>query len=837
MSQVIATDLGSLVSEIHEWPRQWRGHWIGSADRPDVQGSIGLSALAPRAAFSRVHYRRDFSLDRVPEIAMARLTADSRYVLLVNGTEVGRGPIRSQPRRLRYDDFDLSPFLREGDNTVAVLVTYYGAANAFWQPATAIGALGTDAVLVFEADLGGEFLISDARWKAQRSTAWATFDAESIDGVPVEFLDARELDLNWSEPGDHAASWPAAAIISASHIGSLARSQPPTDPYGALLERGIGALGGARVEPATVIVERRSRPEEWAKDQPARRVEQVLRGEGAPAAVSSRVPARSAVAIGEVLSVEVDFGRVVAGFVELDIEVPRGTEVELHYREKRFDPSVPQSFSDPSSGARYIARGADDRYRGIEINGLRFIHLVFHAEQPIDVAITALRVREYRYPWSGDAYFESDDDEINALYLAGRRTVELNSFDAFTDCPTREQRAWVGDGVVHQLVHLTTNADWRLARNYVTLGDSPRSDHMLPMSVAGDVESAETLTIPDWSLHWIRGVHNLFRYDGDREALLEVLPTVEKVLRWYLPYVDEHGTIADVPEWNLVDWSSVFSGGRSSILTALWARALGDFAEMAEYVGNAGSARWARDRITAATAGFEDFWDEARGTYVDQIVDGIRRPAASQAAGAAAIVSGLVPVHRWGRIVETITDRSTLVVRSWIGSTDGGYDGQKMADQMRGIQRIDWDVEREIVRAEPFFSYLVHDAIALAGHADDLVDIIRDWSVSLVDGYDTFAECWGWGTPVHGWSSTPTKDIVTSILGITPGAPGFVRARIAPHLGSLTRVEGSAPTPHGSISVSIVDSVAAISSPVPVVFVDSSGDEHELSPGSHRLPF
>jgi alpha-L-rhamnosidase len=25
---------------------------------------------------------------------------------------------------------------------------------------------------------------------------------------------------------------------------------------------------------------------------------------------------------------------------------------------------------------------------------------------------------------------------------------------AFTDCPTREQRAWVGDEVVHQMMHL-----------------------------------------------------------------------------------------------------------------------------------------------------------------------------------------------------------------------------------------------------------------------------------------------------------------------------------------------------------------------------------------------
>jgi hypothetical protein len=34
---------------------------------------------------------------------------------------------------------------------------------------------------------------------------------------------------------------------------------------------------------------------------------------------------------------------------------------------------------------------------------------------------------------------------------------------------------------------------------------------------------------------------------------------------------------------------------------------------------------------------------------------------------------------------------------------------------MRGIQRIDWDPIREMVIAEPFFSYAVHDAVAGGG--------------------------------------------------------------------------------------------------------------------------
>jgi alpha-L-rhamnosidase len=440
-------------------------------------------------------------------------------------------------------------------------------------------------------------------------------------------------------------------------------------------------------------------------------------------------------------------------------------------------------------------------------------------------------VSEYHYPFTGGAAFSSSDPELNRLYQAGIRTTEMNSFDAFTDCPTREQRAWVGDGVVHQMVHLVANEDWRLARNYVTLGASPRPDGMLPMTVAGEIEYRGGYTIPDWALHWIHGVWNLFRHDGDRAATLRLLPVVERVLRWYESYIDDHGTLSDVPEWNLIDWSSVFSSGRSSLITGLWARGLAEYAEMTEWLGNTASAAWARGLWEQAREGYEDFWNPARGSYVDHIVAGERQPAMSQAAGAVAIVSGLAPQDRWADIVDIITDPSRLVVRPWIGGEDGGYDMRKIVEHSQGIYRIDWDVDREIVSAEPFFSYVVHDAVAAGGRGDRLPSLLRRWSVFLHDGFDTFGECWGWGTPVHAWSATPTKDLVWYVLGVTPAEPGYASVRVAPRPGAIERLAGAVPTPHGLIRVEVEDGRVRVDSPVSVRFVSWSGEMSSAAAG------
>ncbi|MFF5289749.1 alpha-L-rhamnosidase-related protein [Paractinoplanes globisporus] len=647
--------------------------------------------------------------------------------------------------------------------------------------------------------------------------------------MPIELLDARELDPGWREPDFDDSAWVPATVLKAGHNGALAESRPPVDPYGAMLPRGIGTLGGARVVAPSAVV--RSAPAVAdLPDHPAERLIRQLRvGEAGRVA---QLPLTVDLSPDAATLLTVNFGRIVAGHVELDVDAPPGVRLDLLYQESAdYDAVAGPVASAPRSSASYVTRGFADRYRAVDLNGLRQLFLLIPPGTG-EVTVREIAVNEYHYPFTGGAEFHSSDPELDRLYRAGIRTTELNSFDAFTDCPTREQRAWVGDGVVHQMVHLVANEDWRLARNYVTLGASPRADGMLPMSVVGEIEYSGGYTIPDWALHWIHGVWNQFRHDGDRAATLRLLPVAERVLRWYEPYIDDRGTLSDLPEWNLIDWASVFSSGRSSLSTGLWARGLAEYAEMAEWLGNTASAAWALGLWERARTGYEDFWDPDRGSYVDHILDGVRMPALSQAAGAVAIVSGLAPRERWAGIVDVITDASRLVVRSWIGGEDGGYDMDKIVEQSQGIYRIDWDVDQEIVLAEPFFSYVVHDAVAAAGEADRLPGLLRRWSVFLHDGFDTFGECWGWGTPVHAWSATPTKDLIWYVLGVTPDEPGYGAVRVAPRPGAVQRVAGAVPTPHGLVRVEVDNGQVRVDSPVPVRFVPPSGKE-STAPAGH----
>jgi len=779
-------------------------------------------------------FRRAFELDRVPNSVPARVTADARYVLWVNGVEAARGPVRRNGRLLHYDPLDLAPFLRVGPNSLAVLARYYGRATPWWAPTRGSTRLGAGS-LVLEARVGDQWIVTDRRWRAWPGEAWRTDGRRPGDSFPPEMFDARALPAGWRQADFDDAAWRDAVEVGSNHFGFAGHHEPPGHPFGPLLPRPIPQLGGPHRQP--VAVRCYDAPSGARQAAPFEQVAADLAaasGEAVEADVTASLPIPCAA--DRVRVAVFDFGEVVCGGVELAVEAPPGTQLDLAFFEFA-GPSGKPASSGERSAIRYVARGSADRFESFDAFGFRHLAMSVRGEGPVSVELVG--VRERLYPREPGPTFHCSDPRLDRIWAVGRRTVDLNSHDAYIDCPTREQRAWTGDAVVHQMVDLATSTDWRLARWNAELGASPRADGMLPMAVGGDVEYGDVIYIPDWALHWVRSVHNLYRYVGDPDLVAGLLPVAEQVLRWFTRFLGPDGLLRDVTGWVLIDWSSVNVEGRSSVLNGLFARALVDFAEMSEWLNDGHRAAWARGLHAALRDGFERFWDAVRAAYVDSIpADEPGRPF-SQHAQAAAIVGGVAPAGRHARLVELLTDRMRVVHAAWSRASGDARSTPPSASGMAflfdGPPPPWWDVETQIVAAQPFFRYVVHDALALAGRADLIPDACLDWEALLDRCATSWAETWYGGTVCHGWSATPTRDLTTRILGVTPDLPGFGRARVAPRLGPLTWARGVVPTPAGPLQIAVTRSRVEIESPVPFVLDLDSGEAQSYSSGRHVI--
>jgi alpha-L-rhamnosidase len=95
---------------------RWHGHWIWvPEDKIEMGMGMGMGERQGARKESHGLFRKSFALDAVPARVPARIIADSRYALYVNGQEISRGPVRSQPRRMMYDLLDLAPALQAGE--------------------------------------------------------------------------------------------------------------------------------------------------------------------------------------------------------------------------------------------------------------------------------------------------------------------------------------------------------------------------------------------------------------------------------------------------------------------------------------------------------------------------------------------------------------------------------------------------------------------------------------------------------------------------------------------------------------------------------------------------
>lgn len=786
---------------------RWQARWIW--DRPpalrlDTATRMVLDDPTDRVAL----LRRELTLDAVPASAPARIWVDGRYVLTVNGAEVARGPVRSDPRASHYDVVDLAPHLHVGDNVLAITARHFGRATSWWMPAPPTYSMGAGS-LVFEALVGDEWVITDREWRVAPESAWTPVEIPGdVACLPLESFDARVFPHGWDRPGFDASEWARAREITPFSTGGHGDPHPPSEPFGMLRPPVRVSFQGGAVHRAD-LVESSIIGGAATVDDPVRQVladEECMRGGGGAADVTHR---------------RFDLGRIAAGTVRLSIRgAADGTIVDLAAAEHLDDAGLLVTLGQ-HAGLRYVCAEGDAEFESLDLIGTRHLHASIRTPDGASAPELEVSIADRHRPRPDGASFECSDPLLNEIHAVGLRTVDLCALDAYVDCPTREQRAWTGDSVVHQMVDLVSNPDWSMPIWHPQLATMARTDGMLHMAVASDFAADDRTFVPDWSLMWVHSVWNLYRYTGDRDLVAELLPAAERTLRWFESFLGADGLLHDVTGWVLIDWASFYSRGTSSTLNAVWARALEDLADMSDWLGNAGTAQWARRRLDGVRAGFDLFWDDARGVYVDHAIDGVPQRPAAQHPGAAALWAGLVPADRIERVVVGITDRSRLLKHSFVmnpvtptgGSTGYGY-------MLTGYPEPEWDVETQMVEAEPFFRFVVHDGLVRAGRADLIADLCRDWKFFLDTGESTWPECWIGGTRCHGWSSTPTRDLVVHVLGITPAEPGYASVRVVPNLGDLEWARATVPTPHGFVTVEArADGSVEIDSPVPVVRV------------------
>jgi alpha-L-rhamnosidase len=184
----------------------------------------GPGESAPRNVM--MQFRRVVVLDDVPQGAQLHISADSRYILYVNGRRIGYGPARAYQFNYDYDTYPLAQHLRVGENVIAVSVSHWGEGTFHHF----VGRAGLLAQL--EDGAQNVITMTDETWKTKRSQAYRQNTPRIACQLPwEEQFDARLDDLGWTEPGYDDGAWSAATVIGQAGMAPWTKLSPRTIPF------------------------------------------------------------------------------------------------------------------------------------------------------------------------------------------------------------------------------------------------------------------------------------------------------------------------------------------------------------------------------------------------------------------------------------------------------------------------------------------------------------------------------------------------------------------------------------------------------------------------------
>jgi hypothetical protein len=251
----------------------------------------------------------------------------------------------------------------------------------------------------------------------------------------------------------------------------------------------------------------------------------------------------------------------------------------------------------------------------------------------------------------------------------------------------------------------------------------------------------------------------------------EFLPGERGVLGWFESRLAPSGLLGPLEWWNFVDWVPAWNDGtppleadgQSSILSLQFAAALREAADLESAFGIPERAEHYRALRAKIIEGVRiQCWDRARGL----IADTPAKKSFSQHGNVLAVLEDVIPPPDQPAVMKTVLSDSSLH------------------------------------QATFYFRFYLHRAMKKSGLADDYIQQLDPWRQMLALGLTTWAE-----NPeptrsdCHAWSAHPNFDLLATVAGIEPAAPGFAEVLIEPHLGPLQRVTATLPHPLGDITV------------------------------------
>ena len=492
-------------------------------------------------------FNKTVNIDELPKELKANIAAENKYWLYINSEcavrEGGlkRGP---SPTGCYFDEVDILPFLKKGENLISVLVWYWGNEASYSSSDAGQGGL------LFEAVNGDVSIVSDSSWYVMKNPAFKEDKGKLQPNYRLPesnvYYDARAEKSDWNMPGCDFSKWQKAAEYS---VG------------------GQGCWG-----------ETYSREIPMFKDFGLKDYENSKDFEGKSYLVKKKI------------TLKVPYNAQLTPY--LNVEASEGKKIVI----------TTENTCTGSIHSTYVTKNGEQEFESPAwFNGEQITY-----EIPSGVKIKSLKYRESGYNTEFCGKFICENSAMNKLREKSLRTLYVTMRDNFMDCPDRERAQWWGDvtNEMFMTMYSLAPSSYHLYRKGVRTMLSYVDPETKVLQTVVPIKN-DYFELPCQQLAGVCGFYVYYMYTGDKEFLNEVYPAaLNYVNLWEF---QENGLVKHRGgSWDWQDWGKKIDV--APLENAWYYHALSNVKRMAEITGDKNTAVRTEEKMRTLYAAYQNLW-------------------------------------------------------------------------------------------------------------------------------------------------------------------------------------------------------------------------------------
>ena len=745
-----------------------------------------------------VRFRRTFRA--LPEKLRVDVSADSRFILLLDGQVIARGPHKGAPIHWYYQTYDVEG-LPEGEHRMEAIVFHLGEKGP---PSILTSGRGG---FVFKAEGAYDDVLTTGKvdWEVAKVGCLSfrgKTDPRTLAGCENVLTGTGIVDGEVSD-------WKSAVVVRGPITGRWAGvSEPdwplfPTerpDPFCRTVTP--GAMRAAKETFAqSGPYEERDVRNAWVEKF------QDLLTKGTEVVIPA----------GKEVRVLWDYGDYYCGFPEVDAEGGEAGEIRWAWAENMRDAAGERGNRDVFLG-KTVRYAMWDTFKTDGRSNARFTTPWWKSGRWAELSvragntplrITRLALAETRYPLEPEAGFECDDPTVASVQRICVRGMQNCLHEMFMDCPYFEQQMYPGDARVEMLVLNAIDGRDHMLRYGISIFDyARRNNGFVPMNFpTRPMQDSST-----YAMAWVDMLGDYVLWHGTNEFFRMRIPGMRHTLDALALYEDADGLVRGLPGWSFMDWVPEWGRlgtapegetGCSSVVNLFYLYALRAAAGVERAAGNQGMAALTEGKASRlGRALVRRFWSERDGLVADTEA----KDRFSEHAQCLALLTDVLSKEQADRTLENLIARSDLA------------------------------------RTTVYFSHYLFDVLLKFGRTDLFLKRLDLWRDYVKLGLKTPLEAPGvrGRSDCHAWGAHPIYHLITGVAGVRPAKPGYAAVMIAPQPGSLTWLKATAPTPRGLVRLNLrfegtgVKGTVDVPPGLPGVF-EWRGVMRKLKPGENMI--